>query len=121
MPATASDLLRAVHADHRRIHGVVSCGDLREQFRADELQALRWVDRYKRLCGRPFPTLGEVLSVLLLLGYRQTGRDQLSAPDQAVDQAEQDEYLRRVSSRARRAATRRPPAASKPAAPGECA
>ncbi len=107
--ASPTDLLRAIHTDHRRIHGVVSCGELREEWRPDELQVLRWVDRYKRLCQRPFPTLGEILSIMLLLGYRKSGPDRLSAgqQDQEADLAEQCVFLERITGRARRAARQR--------------
>ena len=37
----------------------------------EQLEFIKAVDEYKRVNGRPFPTLTEVLDLLLYLGYRK--------------------------------------------------
>ncbi|RMF75243.1 MAG: hypothetical protein D6744_13705 [Planctomycetota bacterium] len=37
----------------------------------EQLEFIKAVDEYKRVNGRPFPTLTEVLDILLYLGYRK--------------------------------------------------
>jgi len=51
----------------------------------EQLDFLRAVDEYKRVNDRPFPTLTEILDVLLYLGYRKVapvGEFELTRPRQ---------------------------------------
>jgi hypothetical protein len=66
----------------------------------EQLDFLRAVDEYKRVNDRPFPTLTEVLDLVLYLGYRKVapvGEFQLIKPRQTplrpseLKEAEEDE------------------------------
>jgi hypothetical protein len=41
------------------------------QYDADEVEFMKAVDTYKRLQGRKFPTLTELLGIVKKLGYRK--------------------------------------------------
>lgn len=40
-------------------------------YTADEREFLMALDRYKRVCRRPYPTFTEVLEIVVSLGYRK--------------------------------------------------
>jgi hypothetical protein len=42
-----------------------------KEYSADEIEFMRAMELYKRVCHRPFPTWTEVLEVIKALGYRK--------------------------------------------------
>jgi len=65
----------------------------------EQLDFLKAVDEYKRVNDRPFPTLTEILDLVLYLGYRKVapvGEFKLTKPRQTpvrrqCDEEEEDE------------------------------
>ncbi len=106
----ASDVLRGIHAEYIRNHGAPSTAGLRDDWRPDECELMRWVDRYKRLCSRPYPSLGEVLAIMLFAGFRRVSHNYLSP--ESPDDAEQKAFIARITDRARKGRRRREAAAA---------
>lgn len=52
---------------HDKVRAMASYTDYTD----DEVEFMKAMDRFKRENNRPFPTWGEVLSVLISLGYRK--------------------------------------------------
>ncbi len=55
-------------SERRRLIDPTTC---ERDYTDDELEFMRAMDRYKRENRRPYPTLSEVLEVLISLGYRK--------------------------------------------------
>ena len=59
----------------------------------EQLEFIKAIDEYKRVNGRPFPTLTEVLDLMLYLGYRKVapvGEFKLSKGRQDGQDQDQD-------------------------------
>ncbi len=52
----------------------------------DEIEFMQALDAYKRKAGSSFPTSGEILQVLIELGYRRTGPPEASGATLPVDE-----------------------------------
>jgi hypothetical protein len=60
--------LKENSAPRRRLVDPVTC---EKEYTAEEWEFMKAMDRYKKSKQRPYPTWGEVLEVLLGLGYRR--------------------------------------------------
>lgn len=67
--------MKAIREEYLRTHTVGRSASTLPTARGDvtdaEAEFGHAIDRYKRLNRRPYPTYGEILAVLVALGYKQ--------------------------------------------------
>jgi len=64
----ASGPHRSPKGPRRRFVDPTTCD---REYRAEEIEFMQALDRYKRASGRMFPTCSEILEVVHALGYRR--------------------------------------------------